>query len=128
MRAGALASAPAPAAGVRVTITLPPPSPLSPILPEPGLVSVSTLRWRGSHLVHTEHVVTEEHRGASGARSDHCDKVITLCVVTHHPGGQWSGENTDYWSQGLYFPRALQTNNLVKRSNSREKGHPCKMF
>ena len=76
--AGALASAPAPAAGVRVTITLPPPSPLSPILPEPGLVSVSPLRWRGSHP-QPKHVVTEEHRGASGARSDHCDKVmITL--------------------------------------------------
>ena len=86
MRAGAEARAPAPAAGVRVTITLPPPSPLSPILPEPGLVSVSTLRWRGSHP-QLEHVVTQEHRGESGARSDHCDKVITLCVVTHHPGG-----------------------------------------
>ena len=85
--AGALASAPAPAAGVRVTITLPPPSPLSPILPEPGLVSVSPLRWRGSHP-EPEHVVTEIHRGASGARSDHCDKVmITLWAVTHHLGG-----------------------------------------
>ena len=93
---------------MRVTITLPPPSPLSPILPEPGLVSVSTLRWRGSHPEPESSVVTE-HRGRGVTTGDKVglvtDNIVWRDSVTHHQGtegGDYGGHN----QQGLYFLRA----------------------
>ena len=81
-----------PVAGVRVTITLPPP--LSPILPEPGLVSVSTLRWRGSHP-EPERVVTEEHRGHGVTTGDKVGRV-TDNIVWRDTNHDTQGAMGDY--------------------------------